>query len=331
MDLQEEDMKVQCSLCPKQCIIAPGQSGDCRIRINVDGKLIATTYGYPCALHIDPIEKKPLFHFLPGSRVFSLATVGCNLHCKNCQNWEISQQAPIDVPSYKVPPEEVAKISDKQKCQSVAYTYTDPAVFYEYTLDSSKEVKKRGMKNIIVSAGYFNEKPLKELCKHIDGANIDLKAYSNKFYHDVCNATLKPVLNSLITIKSSGVHLEVTNLLLPTMNDSKKDIKALTKWVKENLGKEVPLHFSRFFPQYLMRNLPPTSIETLKKARDIAKDVGMQYVYIGNVIGEDWENTSCPNCGKLLIERHGYLVKKNVIKNGKCPYCGYAIYGVWNT
>ena len=322
-------MKVQCELCPKRCIIAPGQSGDCRIRVNVDGELVAVTYGYPCSLHIDPIEKKPLFHFLPGSKVFSIATVGCNLHCKNCQNWEISQQSPIDVPAYKTPPKKIAEISEKNNCKSVAYTYTDPAVFYEYTLDTSKEVKKKGMKNIIVTAGYFNEKPLKELCKYIDAANVDLKAYSDKFYRDVCTATLKPVLDSLVTIKSSGVHLEVTNLLLPTMNDSDKDIRSLCKWVKENLGKEVPLHFSRFFPQYLMKNLPPTSLETLKNARSIAKDIGMQYVYIGNVVGEDWENTFCPNCKKLLILRYGYIIKKNVIKNGKCPYCGYGIYGVW--
>ena len=322
-------MKIQCDLCPKHCIIAPGQSGDCRIRVNVDGELVAVTYGYPCSLHIDPIEKKPLFHFLPGSKVFSIATVGCNLHCKNCQNWEISQQSPIDVPAYKASPKQIAEISKKNNCESVAYTYTDPAVFYEYTLDSSKEVKKKGMKNIIVTAGYFNEKPLKELCKYLDAANVDLKAYSDKFYRDICSATLKPVLDSLVTIKSSGVHLEVTNLLLPTMNDSDKDIKSLCKWIKENLGKEVPLHFSRFFPQYRMRSLPPTSIKTLKNARSIARDIGMQYVYIGNVVGDDFENTFCPNCGKLLILRHGYIIKKNVIKNGKCPYCGYSIYGVW--
>ena len=322
-------MKVQCELCPKHCIIAPGQSGDCRIRVNVDGKLVAVTYGYPCSLHIDPIEKKPLFHFLPGSKAFSVATVGCNLHCKNCQNWEISQQFPIDVPAYKVSPKQIAEISEKNKCKSVAYTYTDPAVFYEYALDSSIEVKKRGIKNIIVTAGYFNQKPLKELCKHIDAANIDLKAFSDKFYRDVCSATLKPVLDSLVTVKSAGVHLEVTNLLLPTMNDSDKEIRALCKWIKENLGAEVPLHFSRFFPQYRMKNLPPTSIETLKRARGIAKDIGMQYVYIGNVIGKNWENTFCPKCKKELIQRHGYTIEKNVIKNGKCPYCGYKIYGVW--
>ena len=186
------------------------------------------------------------------------------------------------------------------------------------------------MKNVIVTAGYFNKKPLKELCKYIDAANIDLKALSDKFYRDVCSATLKSVLDSMVTVKSSGVHLEVTNLLLPTMNDSDKDIKALCKWIKENLGPEVPLHFSRFFPQYRMKNLPPTSFETLKKARSIAKDTGIQYVYIGNVIGKSWENTFCPRCKKELILRHGYTVEKNVIKHGKCPYCGYKIYGVWN-
>ncbi len=322
-------MKVQCNLCPKYCIISPGQSGDCRIRVNIDGKLIATTYGYPCSLHVDPIEKKPLFHFLPSSKAFSVATVGCNLHCKNCQNWEISQQFPTDIPAYKVPPRQVAQLALKNSCQSVAYTYTDPSVFYEYALDSSKEVRNAGLKNIIVSAGYFNQKPLKELCRFIDGANIDLKAYSDKFYREVCSATLKPVLNSLVTIKSSGVHLEITNLLLPTLNDSDKDIKNLCVWIKENLGKEIPLHFSRFYPQYRMKNLPPTSLSTLEKARNIAIDTGIQYVYIGNVINRNWENTYCPRCKHELIARHGYYIKKNVIKNGKCPYCGYEIYGVW--
>jgi len=322
-------MKVQCELCPKHCIIASGQSGDCRIRVNVDGKLVAVTYGYPCSLHIDPIEKKPLFHFLPSSKVFSVATVGCNLHCKNCQNWEISQQSPVDVSAYKASPKQIIDISKKNKCKAIAYTYTDPAVFYEYTLDCSMEAVKKGIKNIIVSAGYFNQKPLRELCKYLDAANIDLKALSDRFYRDVCDATLKPVLDSLITIKSADVHLEITNLLLPTMNDSDKDIRNLCKWVKENLGPEVPLHFSRFYPQYRMKNLPPTSIETLKRARDIAKDLGMQYVYIGNVIGENCENTFCPRCKKELIQRHGYFVEKNVVKNGECPYCKYKIYGVW--
>ncbi|HJO92278.1 MAG TPA: AmmeMemoRadiSam system radical SAM enzyme [Victivallales bacterium] len=321
--------KIQCELCPRYCLIAPGESGDCRIRVNIDGELIAVTYGHPCALHVDPIEKKPLFHFLPGSDVFSIATVGCNLHCKNCQNWEISQQPPVKVPAYKVLPEQVAELMEKYRCESTAYTYTDPSVFYEYALDSSIEVRKKNKRNVLVTAGYFNPKPLKELCKYTDAANVDLKAFSNEFYQNVCSATLKPVLNSLVIMRNAEIHIEVTNLLLPTLNDSDKDITNLCRWVKENLGKEIPLHFSRFSPQYRMRNLPPTSVSTLRKAKEIAESLGMQYVYIGNVAGRNFENTFCPKCKSLLVERIGYIVKKNIIKDGKCPFCGTIIYGIW--
>ena len=323
-------MKIQCILCPKNCIISQGESGDCRIRVNIDGKLHAVTYGYPCSLHVDPIEKKPLFHFLPGSKAFSVATVGCNLHCKNCQNWEISQAEPIDIPAYKAPPEKIAEAAYKYDCETVAYTYTDPSVFYEYTLDCSREVKKINRRNIIISAGYFNPKPLKELCKYIDGANIDLKALSDTFYRDVCSATLKPVLKTLEILIEENIHLEITNLIVPTMNDKNSDIKKLCKWIYDNLGKEIPLHFSRFFPQYQMRSLPPTSIEILKKARSIALESGLEYVYIGNVAGENWEDTFCPSCEKKLIERKGYFVGANVISDGKCPYCGKNIYGIWS-
>ncbi|MCF7790713.1 MAG: AmmeMemoRadiSam system radical SAM enzyme [Victivallales bacterium] len=323
-------MKIQCDLCPKRCIISPGESGDCRIRVNIDGRLHAVTYGYPCALHVDPIEKKPLFHFLPGTKAFSIATAGCNLHCRNCQNWEISQSAPVDVPAYKAPPSKIVESALKHNCETVAYTYTDPSAFYEYTLDTSKLIKKENRKNIIVSAGYFNPVPLRRLCRYIDGANIDLKFIHDKYYREICGGTLKPVLDVLQILVEEGVHLEVTNLVIPTLNDNSRDIKKLCSWIFNNLGKNIPLHFSRFYPQYKMKNLPPTSISILKRALNIAKDAGLEYVYIGNVIGEKWESTFCPNCGRLLIEREGYYIKKNVVKYGCCPYCGYSIYGVWS-
>lgn len=320
---------VQCEICPKRCVIKPGQSGDCRARINLDGELIASTYGYPCALHVDPVEKKPLFHFLPASRAFSIATAGCNLHCRNCQNWEISQAPPHTIPAYNVPPAQLVKLARKNKCRSIAYTYTDPVVFYEYTLDSSRLARKAGIKNILVTAGYINRKPLLELCKVADAANIDLKGMTDEFYRKVCSATLKPVQNTLVTAKNAGVEVEVTNLLLPTLNDSDRDISALCRWIKQEMGDDTPLHFSRFFPRYRMRELPPTSEKTLARARKIALAEGLKFVYVGNLLNPDWTGTKCPKCGKMLVKRSGFMVLENHIKNGACPDCKTKIYGVW--
>ncbi len=320
---------VQCQICPKRCIIPPGNSGDCRVRINLDGVIRAVTYGYPCAIHLDPVEKKPLNHFLPGSKAFSIATAGCNLHCRNCQNWEISQAPADTTPAYQAPPDKLAALAKKNHCASIAYTYTDPVVFYEYTTDCSREAKKLGLKNILVTAGYINQKPLKELCKYTHAANIDLKAYSDKFYRQVCGGTLKPVLNSLVTAKSCGIWVEVTNLLLPTLNDKDRDITALCRWVKANLGADTPLHFSRFAPRYRMRNLPPTSHETLQRARQIGKAEGLHFVYVGNILNPTWQDTICPSCKKLLIRRVGFRIQENNIVDGKCPGCNTKISGVW--
>jgi len=298
--------------------------------VNIDGELLAVAYSRPCALHVDPVEKKPMFHFLPGTTAFSVATVGCNLHCANCQNWEISQQPPDKVPAYKLLPADLADLALKAKCRSVAYTYTDPSVFFEYALDSCVKARAKGLKNILVTAGYLNREPMGRILGVADAANIDLKAFSDNFYREVCGGTLKPVLDNLVLARGAGVVLEVTNLLIPTLNDSDKDIKALCGWMAANLGKDTPLHFSRFFPRYKMKHLPPTPLKTLLKARDIAKAEGLEFVYIGNVAARDGGDTSCPACGKLLVERAGYAVLKNVVeKDGKCPFCGRAIYGLW--
>jgi len=311
------------------CMISPGESGDCKIRFNIDGEIKPITYGHPCSINIDPIEKKPLFHFIPGSNVLSLATVGCNLHCKNCQNWQISQSLPDEISKYpKMLPEDIASLATKHKCASVAYTYTDPTVFYEYALDCSIKVHEVGLKNVLVSAGYINKEPWLELCKHTDAANIDLKSMSNGFYKTNCGATLAPVLDALVIAKEN-VMLEVTNLVIPTLNDSDEDLQKLAKWIKENLGKDTPLHFSRFFPQYKMDNLPPTPLKTLEKAKQIAESEGLQYVYIGNIDSETGGNTYCPKCKNLVIDRAGYFVKRNIIYNGKCPACKAEIYGCW--
>ena len=322
-------MKVQCELCPKSCVIAPGQSGECRIRVNVDGRLLAVTYGHPCSVHVDPVEKKPLCHFLPGSKILSIATVGCNLHCINCQNWEISQENPENVAARELPPSRIPALAGRYDCLSVAYTYTDPTVFFEYTLETCIRAREEGLRNALVTAAYINTKPLKELCRYVDAANVDLKAFSDTFYRDVCGATLQPVLNALVTMKSAGVLVEVTNLVIPTLNDGDGQIRDLCRWVAANLGRETPLHFSRFFPRYKLKRLPPTPAATLDRARTIARAEGLHHVYIGNILRPDGGNTFCHSCGKLLIERRRYVVTANHIAGGRCPACETEVYGTW--
>jgi pyruvate formate lyase activating enzyme len=322
-------VKVQCELCPKLCLIGPGQSGECRVRVNLDGVLRTVVYGYPCSASIDPVEKKPVFHFLPGTLIFSIATVGCNLHCKNCQNWEISQANPEDSRAFACPPAKVVALAKQYKCLSIAYTYTEPVVYYEYTYDTAKLAREAGIRNVLVTAGYINEKPWRDLLQHIDAARIDLKSMSEAFYRDVCAATLKPVQNALVVARSMGVHVEVINLVIPTLNDKPEELRELSGWVRANLGKETPVHFSGFSPLYKMQRLPPTSQRTLETARDIAMSEGLEHVYIGNRQTEKGENTYCPECRKLLIERVGYSVLQNRLKDGHCPDCGKEIYGVW--
>jgi pyruvate formate lyase activating enzyme len=322
-------MKVQCELCPKNCIIDNGQSGNCHIRINIDGTLRSVTYGYPCSINIDPIEKKPLFHFLPSSTALSLATAGCNLHCLFCQNWEISQASAAGVSAYKAEPEKIIELAQEKKIPSIAYTYSDPVVFYEYTLDISKLARSINVKNVLVTAAYINEEPLKQLLEYTDAANIDLKGITDEFYRQICDATLKPVLNAMVLTKAAGVHLEITNLIIPTLNDKPEQIRQLVRWIRDNLGTDTPLHFSRFFPLYKLVHLAPTSEQTLTEARQIALEEGMEYVYIGNIASKDGQNTYCPKCKKLLIERSGYTILQNRLKGGACPDCSKKIYGVW--
>ncbi len=322
-------LTVQCELCPKMCLIEPGQSGECRVRINIDGVLRTVVYGYPCSMHDDPIEKKPLFHFLPGSRILSIATAGCNLHCLNCQNWEISQANPEDTPAYPCPPERLVQIAKEKNYSSIAYTYTDPIVYYEYTYDTAKLAREANIRNVLVTAGYINPEPWRKLLEVVDAANIDLKGITEEFYRKVCSATLKPVQEALVLARASGILVEVTNLIIPTLNDKAEQIRELCRWVKVNLGGETPLHFSRFFPQYKMRHLPPTSLKTLDIACEIAMEEGLSFVYIGNIQSEEGENTYCPDCKKLLIERVRYVIRQNHIKDGCCPDCGKEIYGVW--
>jgi pyruvate formate lyase activating enzyme len=305
-----------------------GQHSKCRARMNKDGKLYSLVYGKPCAVHIDPIEKKPFFHFLPGTTAFSIATAGCVLSCKFCQNWQISQAKPEDTDTYDLLPDKVVSNAISYKCKSVTYTYTEPTVFYEYMYDTAIIAKKNGIKNTMHSCGYINEKPLRKLSKYMDAADIDLKGFTEDFYSRICNGSLKPVLNSLVVLKEEKVWLEMTNLIIPTLNDDMKTIKEMCRWVVNNLGTDVPIHFSRFFPHYKLTNLPPTPLETLLDARKVAMDSGLKFAYIGNIRHEG-ESTFCPKCKKMLIERIGYIVKQNNVSNGKCKFCSTAIAGIW--
>jgi len=324
---------VQCQLCPKGCEIAPGESGECRVRVNIDGSLRCVSYGRPCAINIDPIEKKPFFHFLPGSKALSLATVGCNLHCSNCQNWEISQQDPGVAEAYEAPPEKLIDLAKRQSCKSVCFTYTEPVVFIEYAMDTAKLAKASGgeIRATAVTAAYVNPKPFKELCSCLDAVKIDFKAYSDKFYREVCGGSLKPVLKAMETARETKAHLEIVNLLIPSLNDSEKDVSALANWVKSNLGAEIPLHFIPFHPDYRMRELPGTPAATMKMAREAGLAADLHFVYVGGNFIEGGSDTFCPSCHKTLVKRSGFAVIANEIGSaGKCPKCGAAIYGVWS-
>ncbi|MBN1156810.1 AmmeMemoRadiSam system radical SAM enzyme [Candidatus Woesearchaeota archaeon] len=320
---------VHCKLCPHECVLGNNDRGFCRTRVNKDGKLYTIAYGNPCAINIDPIEKKPLFHFLPTTRILSIATAGCNLRCLNCQNWDISQERPEDTRNYDAMPDSVVQEAITQGIPSIAYTYSEPNVWYEYMIDTAKIAKQNGIRNVWVTAGYINQKPLVELCKYVDAGNIDLKAFSDKTYHDLCAGTLKPVLETLRTAVKEGMWVEVTNLVVPNHSDNLEEIREMAKWHKKNLGPDVPLHFSRFHSAYKLTLVSPTPLRTLEEARRIAMDEGLNYVYIGNVPGSEGDNTICPKCSEIVIRREGYSVDFMNFENGKCKKCGNQIAGVW--
>ena len=322
--------KVQCFLCPRQCLISMNQRGFCRARKNIKGKLYCLTYGQPVAIHVDPIEKKPLFHVYPGSQSFSIATAGCNLRCKFCQNWDISQLDPESVRVAFVSPEELVKQAKQTGSKTIAFTYTEPTIFYEYMLDIAKLAKQAGIPCVMHSSGFINPEPLRQLAPYLAAANIDLKGFSEKYYSSFCDGSLSSVLVSLKILKEKGVWTEITNLIVPTANDSEEDIYNLCLWVKNNLGPDTPVHFSRFFPMYKLLDLSPTPLETLITAGKIAQKTGLHYVYLGNISQNVGENTVCPVCTKLLVKRIGYTVLENNIVAGKCKFCSAEISGVWD-
>ncbi|MFH1304966.1 MAG: AmmeMemoRadiSam system radical SAM enzyme [Candidatus Omnitrophota bacterium] len=320
---------VRCLLCPNQCTLSNGQRGFCRAREPLNGKLYTLVYELACATHIDPIEKKPLFHVQPGSKAFSIAAAGCNSRCKFCQNWTISQKKPEEVNNRKLSCRDVVSNASGNGCASIAYTYTEPTIFYEYMLRTSEIARENGILNVAVTGGKINPEPLRRLCRVLDAANVDLKAFNDKYLKDICAQRLSDILRTLVILKKEGVWVEITNLIVPTLNDNFGDIRQMARWIRNNLGPDVPLHFSRFWPQYKLRTLYPTPVETLNRAREIALEEGLRYVYMGNVPDTAAETTTCPGCGKTLIKRTGYIVRENNISGGACKFCKQRIAGIW--
>ena len=326
---EKKDDVVVCGICPHNCIIKQGRSGFCKNYVNYDGKLYLIGYGNPFTVSIDPIEKKPLFHFKPQTKTLSLAVAGCNFRCLNCQNWSISQVSCKDMKNLELWPDQVADLATKNNCKSVSFTYTEPTTFYEYMFDIACLVRDNNISNVMVSNGYINEKPLRSLAKYLDAANIDLKTFDADVHLKMTHGTLSPVLKTLKVLKEENVWIEITNLIVPQWSDDLHVIKLMCEWFAENGLSHYPLHFSRFSPMYKLTNIPVTPVSVLEKAYKIAKEAGIKYVYIGNVPGNKSENTYCPKCGKLLIEREGYTNFGNNMVKGKCGFCGEVIDGVW--
>jgi len=324
------DREIECTLCPHQCKLGDKERGYCGDRENQGGIYYTLVYGKACAVHIDPIEKKPLFHFLPGTNALSIAAAGCNVNCKFCQNWEISQVRPEQVRHHDFPPSQVVKSAQTNRCPTIAYTYTEPVVFYEYVYDTAVEGRRQGVKSVVISGGFINPEPLQELTKVVEAIKIDLKAFSQDFYTKYVRGKLKPILEAIKIVHQSPAWLEIVYLVIPTLNDSPQEIKKMCRWIKQEIGPDVPLHFSRFYPMYLIKNLPPTPISTLERCWQIAINEGLHYVYIGNVPGHKEESTFCPQCHQAVIKRIGYQIENINLKDGRCKFCGHSIPGIWS-
>jgi pyruvate formate lyase activating enzyme len=315
------DSVLNCHICNRNCIISNGKTGFCGMRQNDNGTMYSLNYASASSVAVDPIEKKPLFHFYPGSLSFSLGSVGCNFRCPYCQNWTISQADLDEIGTRDIPPDAAIQMAKENICQSISWTYNEPTMWFEYTYDSAKLARKAGLKTVYVTNGYMSEESLDLIAPYLDAANVDLKGMSDKFYQELCQARLEPVLENIQTMHDEGIHIEVTNLVIPGYNDSDEDLKALVEFVAD-VGVEIPLHFTRFYPHYKMNQVPPTPVETLEKAQKMAMEAGIKYVYVGNVPGSDGENTRCPECGELLIKRDGFSIgSNNLKKDKKCPEC----------
>ncbi len=325
-----EDQFIRCVLCPHACEVDVGERGLCQVRENIDGQYYSLVYANPCAVQIDPIEKKPFYHVLPASRSFSIATAGCNFDCKFCQNWEISQAQPDETFNYRLPPDQVVASAIQYKSLSIASTYVEPVIFMEYMLAIGRLAKSQPLLKVMHSNGFVNEKPLGDLCEVMDAACIDLKGFSEDYYRSMTEGSLAPVLNTLKVLKSKQIHTEIVTLIVSGKNDDPKQIGAMCQWIYKELGPDVPIHFSRFYPRYKLKGIAPTPVATLDMARDLAMDTGLNYVYIGNIPEHPGGHTYCPQCGKVLIRRVGYRVKMTGLMAGKCDDCGCSIPGIWD-
>ncbi len=321
--------RVRCELCYRSCIITSGRRGFCRNRENRRGKLYNVVYGRPSAVHIDPIEKEPQHHMLPGTKMICIGTAGCNFRCRHCHNWHLSQRSIEEIGRYEnYTPHDIASSARNRNIPTISFTYNEPTVFYEYCLDIAKEAKQQGLNILWHSNGYIKPDPLEELLQYTDAVTVDLKGFSKRAY-DNSDAELEPVLESLKIIKNAGVWLEIVNLVIPTINDSTQEIREMCQWIKDNLSEEVPVHFSRFFPNYKLTHISPTPIDTLERAYNTAQDIGIHYVTLGNVPGHEYNSTFCPKCNATLIRRIHFNVTKNNIVNGKCSSCEHNIPGIW--
>ena len=330
-DYAKDGTNVQCGLCPNRCFLAPGDRSVCRSRVNIGGKLFSLAYGNPCSVHVDPIEKKPLNHFFPETAIFSIATAGCNFRCLNCQNWEISQKKPEELSSnqFELFPENVVDEAVKRRCPSIAYTYSEPVTFYEYMFDTAKLAREKGLKNVLVSNGYINREPLLKLSRFLDGANINLKSFEDKTYRTLNGGTLQPVLDTLKLLHEEGVWLEITTLVVPTWVEDPDMVRRMCGWILKELGPDHPLHLLRFFPQYKLTRLPPTPVGTLESLREAAMKEGIRYCYLGNVPGHAGSHTYCHGCGRMVVERKGYILDRANLVGGKCRFCQTEIPGRW--
>jgi len=322
--LKLDEGKVRCNVCPHRCVLTDGSTGFCGTRINRGGKLYTLIYGEVSAISIDPIEKKPLFHFWPGSGTLSISSVGCSFKCPWCQNWYISQARAGEYPTTYMPPRAIVSYAKRYEAPSISYTYNEPIIWYEYLLDVAALAKKEGLMNVLVSNGYMTPETAEEFSKYVDAANVDIKSWREEVYKKYCKAELEPVLEACKIMKEKGVHVELTYLIIPSINDDLNDIESFCRWVAEELGEYTPLHFSKFYPHYKMTQLPPTPVELIEKALNVARSAGLKYVYSGNVPGHDGENTRCPSCGALVIKRFGFeILEYNLTEDGMCKSCGY--------
>ncbi len=325
------DNKVKCKLCPFNCTISPGNTGHCQVRKNIDGKLFSLNYHYVCAANVDAIEKKPLYHFQPGSLSFSIATPGCNFQCEFCQNWQISQMIREEGTLYgkSIPPETIVEQAIRTGCSSIAYTYTEPTIYFELAYQTAKLAHQHGLKNVFVSNGFISEDALETIKPYLDGINVDLKSFRDEFYRQLCKAKLEPVLNTLRWLVENGIWVEVTTLIVPNQNDSPEELKDIANFIANELGVDVPWHISRYHPDYKYSSSPPTPLTTIENAIQIGKSAGLRYVYGGNILAHPSEHTYCWKCGKLLIKRYGFSVtENNIIDDNRCPACNVKIAGV---